>query len=118
MIVRPATIKELTDWWDKRVNENTGDNSWVEWRKNFVEENVSGKRKTFFAFDENQNYIGQCTLLFEGHNKVLTGNHKAELIKLELTESERGKGYATKIFDLGILNSSDNSSFALIRCTK
>ena len=99
MIIRPATITELNEWWDNKINENIGDNSWVVWKKSFIEDNISGKRTTFFATD-NGEYIGQCTLLFEGRDKKLSGNGKAEIIKLEIIEKERGKGIATQFFHI------------------
>ncbi len=99
MIVRLATIEELNEWWDKRIAKSPNDNSWVVWKKSFIEENLNGKRKTFFAFDNSGKFIGQCTLLLESEDKVMTGNHKAEIIKLELVAEERGKGLATKIYN-------------------
>lgn len=98
MEVRIASTNELNKWWDKRIAKSPNDNSWVAWKKTFVDENLSGKRKTFFAFDQSK-YIGQCTLLFESSDKVMTGNKKAEIIKLELIKKYRGKGLATKIYE-------------------
>lgn len=98
MEIRPATIEEIEDWWDKRIAKSPEDNSWVVWKNIFLEENINGKRKTFFVFD-NKKYIGQGTLLFESEDKMMTGNGKAEIIKLEILEEERGKGVATKIYN-------------------
>lgn len=97
MEIRPATIKELEDWWNKRIAKNPEDNSWVIWKNNFIKENKNGKRKTFFVFD-NKKYVGQGTLLFDSKDKMMTGNGKAEIIKLEIIEEERGKGIATKLY--------------------
>ena len=97
MIIRPATIEELTKWWDNRISQSPNDNSWVVWKNIFIEENLNGKRKTFFAF-EGDRFIGQCTLLFESEEKVITGNYKAEINKLEIIKEERGKGLASKIY--------------------
>ena len=49
MVIRPATIDEIIDWWDKRIAKSPNDNSWVVWKSNFVEGNLSEKRKTFFV---------------------------------------------------------------------
>lgn len=98
MKIRIATIDELNDWWDDDIAHNPSDKSLFEFKRRFVEGNKTGTRKTFFAF-ENKKYIGQCTLLFESKDKLMTGNGKAEIIKLELIQEERGKGYATKIFE-------------------
>ena len=97
MEIRIATMQELENWWDKEIKENAGDNSLVVWKNNFIEENINGKRKTFFAFDSGK-YVGQGTLLFESKDKVMTGDGKAEIIKLEIEEEYRGKGVATEIY--------------------
>ncbi len=97
MEIRPATLEELEQWWDNRIAKSPEDNSWVIWKNNFIEENLNGKRKTFFVFDNNK-YIGQGTLLFENQDSIMTGNGKAEIIKLEIIKEERGKGIATKIY--------------------
>ena len=97
MEIRIATMQELENWWDKEIKENAGDNSLVVWKNNFIEENINGKRKTFFAFDSGK-YVGQGTLLFESKDKVMTCDGKAEIIKLEIEEEYRGKGVATEIY--------------------
>ena len=99
MIVRPATIQEIKDWWDNRITKSPNDNSWVVWKSNFVDGNLSGKRKTFFAYNDNGEYIGQCTLVFECEDPIMAGNGKAELVKLEILKEYRGKGIATKIYN-------------------
>lgn len=98
MDIRIATTKELENWWDSIIEENKDDKSLIIWKNIFVTENISGKRKTFFVFD-NDLYIGQGTLLFESKDKVMTGNGKAKIIKLEIKENYRGKGIATKIYN-------------------
>ncbi len=98
MEVRIATIEELAFWWDEEIAENPDDNSLQTYKKIFIEGNKNGTRKTFFAFD-NSKYIGQCTLLLKNNNKVMTGNGKAEILKLELISEERGKGKSTKIYE-------------------
>lgn len=99
MTIRPIAINELNDWWDSIIKQNSGNDTWVSWKKSFVEENISGKRKTFFAFDNSNQYIGQCTLLFEGRNKNMTGGGKAEIIKLEVIENMRGKGISSMLYN-------------------
>lgn len=97
MEIRPATTNELEYWWNSRIAKSPDDHSWVVWKNCFLEENANGKRKTFFAF-ENKKFVGQGTLLFESDDKVMTGNGKAEIIKLEIEKEYRGKGFATKIY--------------------
>lgn len=98
MEVRIATIEELAFWWDEEIAENPDDNSLPAYKQIFIEGNKNAARKTFFAFD-NGKYIGQCTLLFKNNDTVMTGNGKAEVLKLELIPEERGKGKSTKIYE-------------------
>ncbi len=96
--VRLAKIEEIEMWWDKKIKTAPKDLSYKKWKENFVSGNKNGERKTFFAFD-NGKYIGQGTLLLKSNNSVLTGNGKAEILKLEILPKYRGKGIATKIFE-------------------
>ncbi len=98
MEIRIAKIEEIEKWWDKKIKTVPKDLSYKKWKENFVSGNKNGERKTFFAFD-NGKYIGQGTLLLKSNNSVLTGNGKAEILKLEILPKYRGKGIATKIFE-------------------
>ncbi len=97
MEIRLATTDEIGKWWDAKIAKSPTDLSYRKWKEVFVNGNRSGERKTFFAFDEGK-YIGQGTLLLRGKDSVMTGNGKAEIIKLELLPRYRGKGIAGIIF--------------------
>lgn len=97
MEIRIATNKELCAWWDKKIEKQPNNPAYKEWKKNFVQGNLEGKRKTFFVF-ENNCYVGQGTILLQSDDKVMTGEGKAEIIKLEIDCQHRGKGIATKIY--------------------
>ena len=99
MVIRPATIEEITEWWDDEIAKSPEDHSIIVWKSIFVDENINGKRKTFFAFSEQGKVVGQCTLLFESDDKLMTCNGKAEIIKLEVVEEQRGQGISTKLYD-------------------
>ena len=97
MEIRIATAEEVEAWWDKKIAKAPNDLAYKKWKDIFVNGNKSGERKTFFAFDD-EKYIGQGTLLLKGEDKVLTGEGKAEIIKLEILPKYRGRGIATKIY--------------------
>ncbi len=98
MQTRIATIEELSAWWDAKIEKKPDNPAYKIWKENFVEGNISGERKTFFVFDENQQYVGQGTLLLKSKDKVMTDVGKAEIVKLEINPEHRGKGIATKIY--------------------
>lgn len=97
MEIRIATIAELENWWDNAVLTHPNDNGYLVWKKSFIEENLDGKRKTFYAIEDNK-VVGQCTLLLDSEDKVMAGGDRAELIKLEIIPAMRNKGLATKIY--------------------
>lgn len=96
--VREATIEQVENWWDKQILENADDNSYKVWKESFVSENKSGKRKTFYAWDGNK-IVGQGTLVFEGNDRNLTGNGRAEIIKLEVAEDYRNRKISSLIYN-------------------
>ncbi|MBP3344636.1 MAG: GNAT family N-acetyltransferase [Clostridia bacterium] len=98
MEIRIATIKELENWWDAKIENKPEDLAYPIWKKTFVEGNKNGERKTFFVFDDGK-YAGQGTILLKSTDKDMTGKDKAEIIKLEIDEEYRGKGVATLIYE-------------------
>lgn len=98
MEVRIATEKELEDWWDEEIRNNPNDNSYVVWKNGFVKGNKDGERKTFFAFEHGK-YIGQGTIRLRSEDENMTGNGRAEIVKLEVVPKWRGKGVSTKIYN-------------------
>lgn len=95
--VRLATIKELETWWDAKINKQPNNPAYKEWKNNFVNGNKLNERKTFFVFD-NGMYVGQGTLLLKNNDKLMTGEDRAEIIKLEIDKEYRGKGISTLIY--------------------
>jgi len=98
MWVRIATIEELERWWDQKITKQPNNPAYKIWKNNFVNGNRIGERKTFFLFNENNEYVGQGTLLLTNGDKVMTGENKAEIIKFEINKEQRGKGYCSLIF--------------------
>ena len=97
MEIRIATPQEIENWWNKKIEKQPNNLAYKKWKNAFVEENKKGNRKTFFVF-ENGEYIGQGTLLLKGNDAIMTGEGKAEIIKLEINKEHRGKGIATLIY--------------------
>lgn len=98
MEIRIATIAELEAWWDAKIEKQPDNPAYKVWKNNFVQGNIKNERKTFFVFNDNNEYVGQGTLLLQSEDAVMTGKDKAEIIKLEINPQYRGKGIATKIY--------------------
>lgn len=97
MEIRLATIEELEAWWDEKIRKAPQNNAYKVWKECFVLGNKNGTRKTFFVFEKGK-YVGQGTLLLKSEDAMMTGDGKAEIIKLEINPEWRGKGIATKIY--------------------
>ena len=98
MEIRVATIEELEKWWDGEILKYPYNDAYKVWKEEFVTANKNGLRKTFFCLENNQ-YIGQGTLVLKNADPVMTGEGKAEIGKLEIIPEFRGKGIATKIYE-------------------
>jgi len=68
------------------IAENSGDNRWGIWKKQSINDNKSGKVKTFFAL-LGKEIIGEVTLIFE----------KSELNALRVNKEYEGKGVASEL---------------------
>jgi len=84
--VKQATIDDLGKWWDNEIRSNPHDTG-LEWYKNlFINDNASGDRITFFAWDSDK-IIGQVTLIIRYDGKEVGDT----VNKLEVEPEYRGK---------------------------
>lgn len=97
MNIRQATIQEIENWWDVKIEKQPNNPAYKIWKEDFVEGNKKGKYKTFFVFDENNNYVGQGSLTLKSEDPDLTGENKAEVTKLEINREFRGQKICTLI---------------------
>lgn len=62
MFYRQATESDLEALWNRNIAENGNDKRWIDWKKEFIENNRSGKAATFLIL-HNDVAIGEGTLL-------------------------------------------------------
>lgn len=58
-----ATPEKLRQIWDQNIAANPGDNRWVHWKKQLMDDNAAGKCLTFLVLADDRP-VGEGTLLF------------------------------------------------------
>ena len=86
MLYQRATESELESLWNRNIAENGNDKRWIDWKKEFIENNRSGKAATFLIL-HNDVAIGEGTLLLSpacsaiAGRKVLCDGHISKLMQ-------------------------------------
>lgn len=100
---RVASTNELNLIWDKDIANNFGDSRWIVWKSEFIENNNTGKCKTFIVFDDKEP-IGQGTLLFSpqcngirGRVELADGIKTVCLGALRIEKQYEGQGHISKL---------------------
>ena len=83
-----ASITDLELKWDKNIADNKGDDRWVTWKAQVIEDNKNNKCKTFVVLDGNEP-IGEGTLIFS--------SHYVEINALRIDKQHEGKGHISKL---------------------
>lgn len=86
-----ASADELERRWNINIAENIGDNRWVEWKSKYIEDNKTGKCKTFVVIFDGEP-VGEGTLLFLPEY--------CEVNALRIEKSHEGKGHISKLVKL------------------
>lgn len=100
---RVATQNDLEYLWDKNISENKNKTQWRKWKKQFIDDNQSGKALTFIVC-HNDVPIGEGTLLFSpdcnaiSGRQILADNKKtANINALRILKAYEGKGHISKL---------------------
>jgi len=98
--IRPATIKEIKEWWIEERAKNPTDYSHDVWEKWAIEGDESGRLQAFYAWD-GEKIIGRATLIFQddGDQAEWVGDGKAEIYDLDVNIEYRGKGISSSLVD-------------------
>ncbi len=87
-----ANIKELEALWDRNVAEHPGDNRWVLWRTNALNNARSGKSRVYITLDGDK-IIGEMSAMFYNDDPNLAnGVDRVYLEAFRIKEEYRGKG--------------------------
>ncbi|MCL1859077.1 MAG: GNAT family N-acetyltransferase [Oscillospiraceae bacterium] len=101
---KAASIEELERRWDINIANNPGDNRWVDWKTQYIENNKTGKCKTFVVLFDGEP-IGEGTLLFSpecvrGNIEHADGINRANINALRIEKAHEGKGHISKLVKL------------------
>lgn len=102
MICTEATVELLEKIWDKNIADNPDDPRWLRWKKQFIDDNTSGKAKTFLVLADGEP-VGEGTLLFSQECKAVVGrpllaNDKtANINALRIEKAHEGQGHISRL---------------------
>ena len=100
---QPATEEELERIWDKDIADNPGDENYVRWKRQFIDDNQRGAAKTFVVIAKGEP-VGQGTLLFSPDCRAIRGrlmlaDHQttANINALRIDKAFEGQGHISKL---------------------
>ena len=103
MEYRKATNEDLEAIWNKDIAKHPGDVRYVNWKKQYIENNQNGKCATFVVVD-GTNPIGQITILFSPDcspvkNKPLLcdGISTANMNAFRIEKQYEGQGHVSRL---------------------
>ena len=85
---REASIADLNLRWDKNIADNIGDERWVAWKAQSIEDNKNKKCKTFVVL-YGEEPVGEGTLIFS--------TQSVEINALRVDKQHEGKGHISKL---------------------
>ena len=103
---RIATTDDLEYLWDKNIYENADKIQLTQWKKQFINDNKSGKALTFAVLYDGVP-VGEGTLLFsddcnavKGRKELADGVSVANINALRIQKEHEGKGHISKLVKL------------------
>ena len=95
---RIATSEDLEILWDRNIAENNNDPQWIQWKKEFVENNRLGKAKTFAVIADGV-AVGEGSLILtddhpaiRGRVNLADGKKTVNINALRILKQHEGKG--------------------------
>ena len=100
---RKATAEDLELIWDYQIETNPGEDAWLRWKKQFIDDNRSGTAATFVAVVDGIP-VGEGTLLFSpackairGRLELADGKTTANINALRIRKAYEGQGYISAL---------------------
>ncbi len=107
MIYRIATILDLENVWNKDINKHPDDDRYIRWKKEYIDYNENDEAKTFVAINDNNEVIGQITLILKTNvkavlnkNKLCDGKSVCNMNAFRCDKEYEGKGHISKLVKL------------------
>lgn len=100
---RKATMEDLETIWNRSIAENPGDDRYIRWKKQFMDDNASGAAATFVIVADDVP-VGEGTLLFSpdcrairGRTCLADGKVTANINALRIQEKYEGQGHISAL---------------------
>ena len=100
---RKATAEDLEIIWDYQITANPGEEAWIRWKKQFIDDNNSGAAATFVAVVDDVP-VGEGTLLFSpacrairGRLELADGKNVTNINALRIRKAYEGRGYISNL---------------------
>lgn len=96
---KKASLEDLNRLWDRNIAENPGDERWIRWKKQFIDDNISSAAATFVVLAGHEP-VGEGTLLLSpacravrGRTVLCDGRNTANINALRIQERYEGQGH-------------------------
>ena len=100
---KKATLENLEAIWDRNIRENPDDLRYIRWKKQFIDDNISGAAATFVITSEGDP-VGEGTLLLSpacrairGRTCLCNGKNSANINALRIRKEYEGQGHISKL---------------------
>ena len=100
---KKADLKDLERIWDRNISDNPGDDRYIRWKKQFIDDNQRGAAVTFVILHGNDP-IGEGTLLLSpdcrairGRTELCDGVQIANINALRIQPEFEGQGHISKL---------------------
>lgn len=103
VLIRKTTPEDLETLWNRNIAENPGEECWLRWKKQFIDDNESGAAATFAVVVDGEP-VGEGTLLFSpecrairGRLPLADGKTTANINALRIRKEYEGLGYVSAL---------------------
>lgn len=100
---KKATLENLEAIWDRNIRENPDDLRYIRWKKQFIDDNISGAAATFVITSEGEP-VGEGTLLLSpacrairGRTCLCDGKTVANINALRIQKALEGQGHISAL---------------------
>ena len=102
-LYKKAGFTDLERIWDQNIAANPGDDRYIRWKKQFLEDNSSGAAATFVILHDGEP-VGEGTLLLcpgcraiRGRTALCDGNTIANINALRIRREYEGRGHISAL---------------------